>query len=59
MFFWPTPERPTAVRSEGIHIWDDSGKRYVDASSGPQTTNIGHGNARIVEAMAEQAQRLT
>lgn len=59
MFFWPTPERPTAVRSEGIYIWDDSGKRYIDASSGPQTTNIGHGNARVVAAMAEQAQRLT
>ena len=59
MFFWPTPERPTAVRSEGIQIWDDSGKRYIDASSGPQTTNIGHGNARVVAAMAEQAERLT
>lgn len=59
MFFWPTPDRPTAVRSEGIQIWDETGKRYLDASSGPQTTNIGHGNARVIAAMAEQAERLT
>ncbi|PJK29547.1 aspartate aminotransferase family protein [Minwuia thermotolerans] len=54
MFFWPTADRPVAVRGEGIFIWDDEGRRYVDASCGPQTTNIGHNNRRVVEAMRAQ-----
>jgi len=54
MFFWPTADRPTAVRGEGIFIWDDDGRRYVDASCGPQTTNIGHNNRYVVEAMRAQ-----
>ena len=58
MFFWVTPDRPTAVRAEGIHIWDQDGKRYIDASSGPQTCNIGHGNPRVRRAMAEQAEKI-
>lgn len=54
MFFWPTADRPMAVRGEGIFIWDDEGRRYVDASCGPQTTNIGHNNRHVVEAMRAQ-----
>lgn len=54
MFFWPTADRPTAVRGEGIFIWDEEGRRYVDASCGPQTTNIGHNNRHVVEAMRAQ-----
>lgn len=28
-------EYPIAVKGEGIYLWDETGKRYVDASSGP------------------------
>lgn len=59
MFFWPTPDRPVAVRGEGIHIFDESGKRYIDASAGPQTANIGHANPRVLAAMAEQAAKIS
>ena len=58
MFFWPTPERPVAERGEGMYIWDKSGKRFIDACSGPQTTSLGHGNPRVIAAMAEQGQKL-
>lgn len=58
MFFWPTPERSVAVRGEGIYIWDDSGRRYIDACSGPQTTNLGHGNPRVLAAMREQSEQI-
>ncbi|WP_416897146.1 MAG: aspartate aminotransferase family protein [Minwuia sp.] len=54
MFFWPTADRPVAVKGDGIYIWDDDGRRYVDASCGPQTTNIGHNNRAVVEAMRAQ-----
>lgn len=54
MFFWPTPDRPVAVRGQGIEVWDEDGRRYVDASCGPQTTNVGHHHPRVIEAMRAQ-----
>ena len=59
MFFWPTPERPVVDRGDGIYIWDQDGKRYIDACSGPQTANIGHGNARVRKAMSDQAEKIS
>jgi len=52
------PRRPTVARAEGIYMWDTEGKRYVDASSGPVVSNIGHGNERVVRAMTEQARKV-
>lgn len=39
-------------------MWDTKGKRYLDASSGPVITNLGHGNAHVLEAMREQAEKI-
>ncbi|HXP76572.1 MAG TPA: aspartate aminotransferase family protein [Stellaceae bacterium] len=50
--------RPTVARAEGIYMWDTEGKRYIDASSGPVVSNIGHGNERVVRAMTEQARKV-
>jgi adenosylmethionine-8-amino-7-oxononanoate aminotransferase len=49
---------PLIDRAQGMHIWDTSGKRYIDVTSGPIAVNIGHGNARVLEAMREQAARV-
>ncbi len=49
---------PVIVRAEGIYMWDEEGNRYIDASSGPVVSNIGHGNRRVADAMAEQARTL-
>lgn len=46
---------PLIVRGSGIHLWDEHGNRYIDVSSGPVVSNIGHGRAEIAEAMARQA----
>src|SRR5262245_29196082 len=54
----PTP-RPINDRAKGVYIWDTDGKRYIDASSGPLTCTIGHGNERVLAAMAEQAARVS
>lgn len=51
-------ERLTLVKGDGIYLWDDKGTRYIDASSGPVTCNIGHNNARVIEAMHKQVQQL-
>lgn len=49
---------PLIVRAEGIRLWDDQGRDYIDVSSGPIVSNIGHGNARVADAMAAQAKRV-
>ena len=50
--------RPTVARAEGIYMWDTEGRRYIDASSGPIVSNIGHGNKRVLAAMIEQAEKV-
>jgi adenosylmethionine-8-amino-7-oxononanoate aminotransferase len=50
---------PTAVSAEGVWITDSDGKRYIDASGGAIVVNIGHGDPLIIEAMLEQARRLS
>jgi adenosylmethionine-8-amino-7-oxononanoate aminotransferase len=49
---------PTVVRAEGSCLWDAEGKRYLDAAGGAIVVGIGHGDADVVNAMAEQAGRV-
>ena len=48
----------TIVRGEGSHVFDDQGKRYLDAASGVGAVNIGYGVEQVVAAIAEQARTL-
>jgi adenosylmethionine-8-amino-7-oxononanoate aminotransferase len=57
-FFQPpgaTP-KPRIRRAEGVWFEDEDGRRYMDASSGPVASNLGHGNARVLAAMRRQAE---
>jgi adenosylmethionine-8-amino-7-oxononanoate aminotransferase len=49
---------PRIVRGEGCWLYDDGGRRYLDACSGALVTNLGHGNAEVARAVGEQAARL-
>ena len=49
--------RPKIDYGEGIYLFDEAGKRYMDGSGGPLVVNVGHGRSEIVAAMAEQAQK--
>ncbi len=44
-------------RAEGIYFWDPDGKRYIDFNSQLMSVNIGHGDRRVADAIAEQAQQ--
>ena len=46
---------PAAVRGEGVHIWDSTGKPYVDFSGSAVVNFIGHGVPEISAAMSRQA----
>jgi adenosylmethionine-8-amino-7-oxononanoate aminotransferase len=45
---------PRIVRAEGVYLYDDGGKRYLDASSGAVVANVGHGRAEIADVAARQ-----
>ena len=49
---------PTAVRGEGVYLWDDVGHRYLDLAGSAAVNFIGHGVPEISAAMAEQAAKL-
>ena len=51
-------EVPIIVRGEGCYVWDEHGKRYLDALSALFCVNIGHGRADIAQAGADQAKEL-
>ncbi len=45
-------------RAEGVHFWDEAGRRYLDMSAQLMCSNLGHGNAAVAEAIARQARAL-
>ncbi|HST09340.1 MAG TPA: aspartate aminotransferase family protein [Terriglobales bacterium] len=49
---------PSAVRGEGVYIYDAEGKRYLDLAGSAVVNFIGHGVPEISAAMAEQAAQL-
>jgi ornithine--oxo-acid transaminase len=48
-----------AAHAEGVWLWDVEGKKYLDCISAYSSLNQGHRHPRIVQALVEQAGRLT
>ena len=46
-------------KGEGVYVWDVEGKRYFDFLSAYSAVNQGHSHPKIVDALIEQAQKLT
>jgi acetylornithine/N-succinyldiaminopimelate aminotransferase len=46
------------VRGEGCHVFDEAGRRYLDALAGIAVNTLGHGHPVLTKALAEQAGRL-
>ena len=59
LFYQSRLARPMLARADGIYIWDTTGKRYVDGSSGAMVSNIGHSNPRVIAAMKAQMDKST
>lgn len=45
---------PNIVDSQGVYLFDDKGRRYIDLESGVWCVSIGHKNKRINEAITKQ-----
>ncbi len=52
-------KRPIAiVRGLGARLWDSDGKVYVDCAGAQGAGNLGHANAAVADAIADQARTL-
>jgi adenosylmethionine-8-amino-7-oxononanoate aminotransferase len=49
---------PVAARGQGIHIWDATGKQYIDASGGAAVSCLGHSHPDVLAAMHAQLDKL-
>jgi len=47
-----------AKSAQGVYIFDESGKRYLDGSSGAVTCSLGHSHKRMLEFMKQQVDKL-
>lgn len=45
-------------RGEGVHIYDENGKEYIEAMSGLWSVALGFNNARLIRAATEQLHKL-
>jgi adenosylmethionine-8-amino-7-oxononanoate aminotransferase len=52
-------EPPIITRGEGVMIYDDRGKGYIDGLSGLFVVQVGHGRKELAEAAAKQAETLS
>jgi len=59
LFYQSRSPRPFLDYGDGIYLFDESGKRYIDGSSGAMVSNIGHSNPRVLEKMKAQMDRAT
>ena len=46
------------ARGEGVYLWDDNGKRYLDGTASLWHAHIGHAREEMVEAIARQLRTL-
>ncbi|MFW9853595.1 MAG: aspartate aminotransferase family protein [Candidatus Thorarchaeota archaeon] len=45
------------TESDGVYLKDNKGNKYLDFTSGGQTSNLGHGSKTILEAVEQQLHR--
>ena len=46
------------VKGQGVWLWDEAGKKYLDALAGIAVNTLGHNHPRLVRALSEQVGRV-
>ena len=52
------PAAMVPVRASGLDLWDQSGKHYLDFTSGIAVTSLGHCNPALVDVLTKQINSL-
>lgn len=47
------------VRGDGVYIYDENGKQYLDAASGVCVVSVGYGNQEIITAISNQIKQIS
>jgi 4-aminobutyrate--pyruvate transaminase len=47
------------VRGEGVHVWDNHGKRYIEAMAGLWCTTLGYGDEELASTAYDQMKKLS
>jgi adenosylmethionine-8-amino-7-oxononanoate aminotransferase len=42
------------AKGDGVHVWDENGRRYIDGSAGLWYCHVGHGRREIADAVSRQ-----
>jgi len=48
----------TFTHGEGVWLWDEAGKRYLDGVAGVAVNTLGHAHPKLAAALCEQAKTL-
>jgi len=59
LFYQSGAKRPVLDHAQGVYMWDQQGKRYLDGSSGAMVCNIGHSSPNVLAAMRRQMDKST
>jgi len=52
-------QEPIALdHGEGMHVWDEDGKKYLDCFGGILTTSVGHVHPKVTEAIIDQVRKI-
>jgi 4-aminobutyrate--pyruvate transaminase len=51
-------EELTLTRGEGVYVWDDKGKQYLEGMAGLWCAALGHGNQEVIDAASTQMREL-
>jgi len=46
------------VRGQGVWLWDEAGRKYLDALAGIAVNTLGHAHPRLVQALTDQVGRI-
>ena len=52
-------EQLNIVRGDGVYVYDDSGREYLEGLAGLWCASLGYGNAELIEAITDQLKTLS
>jgi alanine-glyoxylate transaminase / (R)-3-amino-2-methylpropionate-pyruvate transaminase len=53
-------QEPIALdHGEGMYVWDENGKKYLDCFGGVLATSVGHVHPHVIEAVTDQLKKIS
>ena len=59
LYFETDFDYPLIVKGEGVYLYDEDGKRYIDGCAGSISTSLGYGRKDMAEVLAKQAEEIS